>query len=144
MDKLKRYLDKIEFTDYRPEMIGNDYFYNTPAPAYESVLCMFDYSGEKNYFTVGKQEKIIEKYCKRYNYKIISRHSFPGSYSFRIVKPEDFENYEYYQMYVSNSIYDCEKLIHEKGFSSTTDQELKAIMEDYENSYNMFLQSIAV
>lgn len=144
MDKLKRYLDKIEFTDYKPEMIGNDYFYNTPAPACNVVLCMFDYTGEKDFYTVGKQEKMIEKYCKRYNYKIFSRQSFPGYYSFFIGRYDEIENLEYYQMYVNNSVYECEKLIHEKGFSSTTDQELKAIMKDYENSYNMFLQSIAV
>lgn len=149
MKKLFSYLDRIG-ADYRPQKMGQDYFYNTPCPSVMSAFVCFEYSDESSARETGKLINRIKNYCKRYNYTITGGWSHFGgvfTYSFRIMKSADITRLENYMRFVKWSADDCTEYIHKARKTGASDKDintaLRGIMRGYENAYKDFLAATA-
>ena len=142
MEKLFKYLDKIG-ADYKPEKIGYNYFTNVIPVVRDVAIVSFDYSGGSDRVRdVACQRDKIERYCKRYGYRIYNRCSVLGQSWFFVAKNSDYEAVSYMGEFVRRSVAACKKLNHLYRSGCTTiksDSELnnkmKLIMDRFGREY---------
>lgn len=133
MKKFYRYCQKIG-ASYQLETFGANYFYNAPALKFSGACIMFDYTNGPDASRLEvKRAELVEKYCKRYGYKITMRGGFPGYTYFHVLPEADFYALDFYRAFENDSRESCEKWIH-------TWKELNTPISDKEK--NDFLHGI--
>lgn len=158
MEKLYKYLGKLGIIEtqrhqhrdieYCRIQYGDDYFYNAPNYHYSAALVCFDYncSGDEDYFRHLKDvERRIERYARRYGYEIFNKALHPWEVSFVIARQDDRENASHFFDYVRRSVNDVDMAIHQacKEHRNIGNDEVRAIMDAWGDSYNEFLKASA-
>lgn len=160
MEKLYRYLEKIGLKEstsrnhyrdeapalfYRETYGDNSYFTNAPNFIYPGAVVILDYntSAPADYYRKQKQlEKMILKYCKRYNYEIKSRY-FYGEQVMTITTCADQEAANNYYFFRDRCRQECEQEAHRlytEGKPEEVNARMGEIMTEHGNYYNLFLQ----
>ena len=112
MDKFIKWIAKkdLEGVNLEPVNYGSDYFYNAPAVSFSGVLVSIPWGS--GYYHAAALEKMIIKYCERYNYKIYTRGYNLGGIWFSVCKPADAAALDLYTVYQDKSIKQYEIVAH--------------------------------
>lgn len=144
MKALYKYMDQKDI-EYRVERFGGSYFYDTSLNVnIPGAVVTFDYTIEEPRKLI-RNEKILERYCKRYNYNIKEISTGIACKVYWIVSASDQVRLNDYYFYQSRSVEECEQYIHEAKRAGVPDIEInetcKKIIAAYERDYRDFIKN---
>lgn len=157
IEKLIAYMEKIGITEdipkkynggctYKVEKWGSHYFKNIQISK-SGCIVSFDYESI-GYMLCKQKEKMLKKYCSRYGYKVFYESGYPGCFFLWVMPEKDLDELNDIWTFENNCKSECELLIHKYHESgrynsdhARLENELKAIMSEYESSYFEFLKS---
>lgn len=144
LEKFEQYLKKINIStdQYKIENFGSHYFYNASV-SYQAILLLFDYT-TYNPYELEAEQKQIRKYFNKNGLEIFNAGSVPGIYSFFVADKNEREaakDYFYFEELAHNETLNY---MHECYINKIepSNEKIKNIMNEYENNYLMFLESI--
>ncbi len=146
MNKLYAYLEKIG-ADYAREKCGDHYFFNVPGVEFDIAVVSFDFCDFETVARWHAIEKRIEKYAARYGYTIYNRSGCLGSAWFFVARSADLEKYRDYRLFMDAAVSECEKIAHDhytgRHVVADLNTEMRRVMDEYGNNYNLFLAALA-
>jgi hypothetical protein len=161
MEKLYKYIAKLGIKEstrhahyseegpavfYREKYGDNNYFVNAPNFTYNAaVICLdFQVIAPTDYFMKQAQiEKMLQRYCRRYNYEIFNRSACFGLVSFVIATRADREKAENYYFFRDRCRNEADMAAHElyeAGQPGKVPEVIRKIVIEHGNYYNQFLQ----
>lgn len=148
MNKLKEYLKRknISFSD---TSIGTNYFYNHALDLHFDAVSVCFYFNPENHeeaLETAKARETLERYVKRYGYTITMSCGYANDTRYVIARTDEVKRLREYHLFSDKSKKSCEKHIHfcaqyygKAGNNKNLDEELKGIMQFYEDEYKRFL-----